>query len=506
VARFEVDVEGMKELQGGRDLWRLVKELPVNVFDECARDDVVQRPTVCHVTANPIKGRRAVRVTVEDDGQGFQHLEDAYTLFRSTPKRGQPEVAGRFNMGEKEIMALAYEGRIETTSGTVEFPRSGDRKVSKRRKRAAGTYIALDLPAKVDEIQACVTMLRRLVPPLGLRFTVNGEEIGRPQEIARTQSCLNTVIQTRPGEPLKTGYRTTDIVIYEPADEGAWLFELGCPVQRIEAPYSADVRQKVPMPPERDTVSNYFLQDIYAAVLNATVDLLTVSDTGEDWMKQALEDSDTRSETVQKAARLRFGDKVVLWSSNPVANEEAIEAGYVVVPPQVLSKAEREGYKRAGFKYSSDEFGVTPVSVDEVKPDEDMLRVAAYARALARHLVGLDGLTVRFYRLPRAKYVATYRVGLLSFNVATLPRDFFGRITADVTDLILHELGHHGPDGEDLPHGRAYVNRLSALGARLFHIMLEDYSDDIAELKEHLRWTDQRGKKKAGENPSNATL
>jgi hypothetical protein len=489
----------MRELQGARDLWRLVKELPVNVFDEYAREDVTQRPTVCYVTVKPVDGRRAVRVAVEDDGQGFQHLEDAFTLFRSTPKRGQPQVAGRFNLGEKEIMALALEGRIETTSGTVEFPRGGGRKVNKWRKREVGTLVELVLPAKRDEIDACIKMLKRLIPPVGLGLYVNGERVRAPREVARARATLNTVIQERPGEPLKSAYRTTDIIVHEPSPEGAWLYELGCPVQRIEAPYSADVRQKVPMPPERDTVSNYYLQDIYSAVLNATIGLLGADDVAEDWVKQALEDASTERDAVERAIRLRHGSKVMLWSSNLSANEEAIEAGYAVVSKTALSGAEREAYKRAGVQHASDAFGYKPVSADDIEPDADMRRVADYARTLSEQLMDV-ALSVRFHRLRRSKYAATYRqtdayTGCLDFNLANLPGDFFRKITEDVTDLILHELAHHGPDGEYLPHGYAYVHRLSRLGAVLFHVMTDGCSEPALEISAHVKWSDQRGRK-----------
>lgn len=472
MSRFDVDLKGMRELQASRELWRLVKELPVNVFDEFARDDVVTKPTYCNVTVDTVEGKRRVEIVVQDDGQGFQALEDAYTLFRTTPKRGQAQVAGRFNLGEKELMAAAFRGGIETTSGTVEFPEDGSRKVNRWLKRGVGTLVWAELPSTLEEKAACEKMLKKLIPPQGLEFRVNGELVKTPEPILTTSTVLDTVIQEAPGQPMRTSWRTTDLVIYRPEEgEETWLYELGCPVQPLACAYSVDIRQKVPLPPERDTVSDRYLQDVYAAVANATAELMGEEQVADTWVKSAMEDSTITVEAVQKIVHKRHGDKVALWSSNAEANEKAMDAGYQLVSKTALSSSERQAYVKAGVLHAGDMFGRSVESSEGVEPDENMLRVAQFAKLLAEELLGID-IGVQFFRQEGNPDLANYGSGILSFNLNNAPPSWFANLRPEVTGLILHELAHHGLDGSRLPHGVDFYHSLDVLAGKLFHRML----------------------------------
>jgi len=490
----------MRELQGSRELWRLVKELPVNVFDEFARDDVTIKPTHCTIKLKPIPHTRKIHVEVEDDGAGFQNLDDAYTLFRTTPKRGQPGVAGRFNLGEKELMAVALEGGIETTCGTVHFPVDGGRKVYPKRRRERGTRVwaVLKVDGDRDEaLEACVEMLMRLIPPEGLRVvlhTPRGDYQLEPllSPVATARASLPTVLQRIPGGPMEQLWRTTDLVIYAFDDDEAWLYELGCPVQKLACAYSVDVRQKVPMPPERDTVSDTYLKDIYAAVANAMAaqELDFEAVVGDTWIKAALEDATTTTEAVQQIVRARHGDRVALWSSNQEANELAVEAGYALIGLRALSVAERAAYERAGVVHSADIFGRTPAPADYVEPTEAMLRVAKHAKRLASLLLDQE-VSVNFYSQAGNSNLADFapQTYVLSFNVANLPEAWFDKITPDVTGLVLHELAHASSDGQHLPHGKEYIDRLSTLSGQLFHRLFSSFGNvlsgwDYLEYKE----------------------
>lgn len=125
--RFAVSAEGLRQLHAGRPPWTLVKELIQNAWDE-APD-----ATRCDVTIKPRRAGTTV-VTVEDDGPGFAEISDAWTLMAETPKRADPTKRGRFNLGEKEIIAVARSARIETAGTTVSFPPSGGRSTAPDRK------------------------------------------------------------------------------------------------------------------------------------------------------------------------------------------------------------------------------------------------------------------------------------------------------------------------------------------------------------------------------------
>ena len=88
--------------------------------------------------------------------------------------------------------------------------------------------------------------------------------------------------------------RQTEIHFLEPAKapdaEGGWLYEMGIPVQRSGLPYDIDVMQKIPMPPNRDTVSNTYIQDIAAETLNTMCQEIPEQEMKRPWVSTALTD------------------------------------------------------------------------------------------------------------------------------------------------------------------------------------------------------------------------
>ena len=256
--RFNVDTDGMRQLHQNRRPEQLVKELIQNAFDEDARECAVQIMV-------ELEG---VRVIVEDDGPGFRDIRDAYTLMGDTPKRMNPEARGRFNMGEKEVLSVARWARVETAGSTVEFPDSGGRTIRKNRRRK-GTRITAMMPWENDEAVRLIEGLSTFRPPEGIAFMVNDKEILRQEAIRIHSAILDTVIQDSPGQPLRQTRRKTGIHILMQQGRVSRILEMGIPIQEIELPFSVDIMQKVPMPPNRDTVAESYLQRIYTETLNA---------------------------------------------------------------------------------------------------------------------------------------------------------------------------------------------------------------------------------------------
>jgi len=57
---------------------------------------------------------------VEDDApDGFKDLSHAFTLFASSSKKSNPEQRGRFNLGDKLVLAISDEVTIRTTKGGI---------------------------------------------------------------------------------------------------------------------------------------------------------------------------------------------------------------------------------------------------------------------------------------------------------------------------------------------------------------------------------------------------
>ena len=115
---FEVDKAGLAKLMAGRSKAFVLYELLQNAWD--------QNVTRVDVTVEPAAGTRHAPITVtDDDPDGFADLRDAYTLFAESRKKGNAAQRGRFNLGEKLVLALAKSAWIETTTGAVEFGERG---------------------------------------------------------------------------------------------------------------------------------------------------------------------------------------------------------------------------------------------------------------------------------------------------------------------------------------------------------------------------------------------
>ena len=442
--------------------WHRWDRLPQKHQDAIERREVDaaerQRPT-----GQP---RGLATFTVEDDGPGFSDITDAYTLWGWTAKRGQPEVRGRFNLGEKEIISIARWATVETSGTTIEFPEGGGRVVHTK-GRTRGTLITVALEMSKEEVEETLEVVRRFLTPKGLTYTVDGEDVPYREPAHELRRRLPTVIQDSPDEPVRNASRVADVrvIVPHPSTALRYLYEMGIPVQPIDCTHDVDVGQKIPLPPNRDTVRDTYLQDIYSAVLTVTGTELPDDLASEGWVQAAVEAEATPDEVVAVVMEKKLGPKAVLWSSDLMANERAEQAGYGVVRAQSLSPAERERYGGVGLQRASVVFGVDEAE-KAVLPDERMELVASYARWLADQLLGVY-ISVLFYR-SGTQVQADYTDGRLRFNVANLTDDWWGDAPHERhTELILHEIAHHGE--KEHAHRGGYVHNLARLGAKATH-------------------------------------
>jgi hypothetical protein len=472
--RFEVSTEGMRELQSGREPWQLAKELVSNSWDEAA--------TVCTVVIESLTGRTAY-LSVYDDGPGFQDIEDAWTLMKHTNKRMNPEIRGRFNIGEKEILSVAQSAKVTTSGRIIEFPKSGGRSVRKARgKETKGTLVEVWVSWGKNQVKVAEEKLRELLTPPGVDYTINGTRVDPQTPHLATEATLETVIQHGPGAPIVSTRRKAAVEIFcNNNGHKSKLFEMGIPVQDIECPYSVNVLQKIPLPPNRDTVKDSYLQDIYTLVLNAAAD--EVQDAAAGWVRAAIEDKDASPEAIKAVIRKRYGDKVVLWSANGRSNDAALAAGYELVNGKTLSAREREVFKGIGIQHASEAFPrsggdcVKEYYTDDRLTDK-MKAVKRYAEQLHKALIGKE-VTVRFYCNILDRDAANYISGELNYNIGTLGKAWFedgcelvgGHYAFDwgVTALNLHEFAHT----KGIGHEPAYYRNLEDIAGRAVHLALE---------------------------------
>jgi len=467
---FEVDAAGLRQqLEGRRGIAALLLELLQNALDE---DGVTTIEMV--LTATP--GKPEATFSVEDDSpNGFRDMSDAYTLFAPSYKKGEATKRGRFNVGEKLVLALCEEAVLTSTRGTVIFDRDGRRQTNA--VRALGTKVVCRLrmthadTAELDRLIGTV-----LIPPTcKARVTYNGAPLLARTPVAVLEGTLPTELAGADGV-IRRSTRKTKVYVYEPrAGEAPTVYEMGLPVVEVEGKFHLDVGQKVPVNLERDNVPPSYLRALRVLTLNALHGKLEKDDFTAAWVADAVEDKRVEVAAVQSYLTAKHGaDRVAVDVMDPDATRRAQAAGAVVVygrseSPNVWEKA-REG---ALIPPASARFGTKLESLDRAVSEDEwtvgIRNIAAYAKALAAAVLGLD-LAVEVVDNPEASMSACYGHGHLKFNVGTLGASWFDRgPVVAVNDLLIHEFGHEF-SGDHL--SSAYYAALTNLGAKVVDLAI----------------------------------
>src|SRR6266478_3050104 len=153
---FEVDKEGLARVLERKGKEFALFELIQNAWDE---------PGVTKVTVSlEHQGRNKAMLVVEDDApEGFKDLGHAFTLFAESAKKTNPEQRGRFNLGEKLVLAISDEVTIQTTQGGIRFDSDGRHTL--RSRQPVGSRIECLLRMTPDECRAVESQVRRLRSP-----------------------------------------------------------------------------------------------------------------------------------------------------------------------------------------------------------------------------------------------------------------------------------------------------------------------------------------------------
>lgn len=234
---FTVDRQGLAKLLARKGIAHVVLEPLSNAFDE--------EVTRVDVTLERIPGSRLVNLVVSDDSPtGFADLSHAYTLFADSRKKGHAEKRGRFNAGDKLVLAMAERASIQTTSGTIIFDADG--RHSKRTKTARGSIFSCTLRMTNEQLDECHDVMSRVIVPANVQTFYNGELLAARQPVATIEATLQTEIADSEGF-LRRVQRKTSVIVYEPRDgETPTLYEMGIPVCETGDRYHVSIAQKVP--------------------------------------------------------------------------------------------------------------------------------------------------------------------------------------------------------------------------------------------------------------------
>ncbi|KKK69809.1 hypothetical protein LCGC14_2930320, partial [marine sediment metagenome] len=285
--RFEVDTEGYAQTVRRRGVSFVPLELLSNSWDTDATEVLVR--------IEPVPNSPSVELRVIDNHpEGFEDLRDTYTLYKYTKKRKDPNVRGRFNIGEKEVLCLCSEAKITSTKGAVVFTKDGGRR-NTREHTKAGTEFWGIIKMTREEMAETLKVLRSVIPPEGVVTLINGEELHLPYKLlASFEVTLPTELEDEEGN-LRPTRRKTVVNVYDPGANNPepTIYEMGIPVCTLPGDkWHIDVQQKVPLPRDRDSVTQAYLTKLRVAVVNYMHSLLTEEDSGEAWVREATGNKD----------------------------------------------------------------------------------------------------------------------------------------------------------------------------------------------------------------------
>jgi hypothetical protein len=422
-------------------------------------------------------------LAVEDDSpEGFRTLSDAWTLFAESYKRTKATQRGRFNLGEKLVLAVCEEASIVTTKGTVEFSPDHGR-IEKPDSRDRGSIFRGRLKMSQEEYAEVCDYVRSLLLSEGVVVTFNGDQLLPRQPIHTFEATLETVLADNKGI-LRPTTRKTVVSLYEPLPgETPSLYELGMPVVDTSDKWHVSIGQKVPLNKDRNNVPPRYLKAVRTLVLNEMHDRLTEDDANADWVRQAGSDPNCSTDAIMKVLDLRFGQKRAAFDPNdPEANKNFVAQGGTLVYGPMLSGQEWKKAKEAGAiqpagkicpspkPYSKEADGKNVTIIPPEKWTEGMRKIADYAVFLGRELMDVS-VTVTFVNTTNA-FAACYAPGGdLHFNMFRLGHAFFGQgITVEVDRLLIHEMAHEA-SGDHLSED--YHDALCLLGAKLKKLAVE---------------------------------
>lgn len=451
---FEVDKEGLKQLQAGKPKHYLIRELIQNAWDENVRV----------VKLNLSLNKGLVGIDLEDDNkEGFKDLSDSYILFKETSKRLDPSKRGRFNLGEKQAFSICEKAKVLTTKGCIIFDSKGRTQTSEKTKK--GSIVSVWVKMNESEFNEMLEVIDLYIIPPNIDFYVNGIKKKSFDKFKSFKANLQTEISD--GKILRKTNRTTEINLYE--TNKSYLYEMGIPIMEIECEWSVDIQQKIPLTSDRETVSQSYLRDIFSEVLNNTYKDIDEESSSQTWIREGMCDNRIKKDAVDTILEKRYGDKVVVadpFDSNSI--DEAISHGFRVIRGNELSKEEWSNIRRFDSLQSSSKlFGQNVRGAKLVIPNKEQRIIEEFAIKLADRLLGIS-ISVEFIK-ERDMVTAQFGNQMLTFNISKLGKAFF-KNKLDTISLILHEIAHHKGNHTD----HSYHDALTKMAEDLVKIALEE--------------------------------
>lgn len=464
---LEVDIDGLRQTLERKGKSFAIFELVQNAWDESA--------TKVSVTlTKPVNGLSTLKC-VDDSPNGYRDLKNAHTMFAKSYKKSDPTKRGRFNVGEKLVLALCDEAQIKSTTGTVVFKRDRTREtVAEATKR--GSEFTGKLQLSDAEFEEITSRVRQLIPPITTVY--NRQTIPSREPVKTFNATLPTEVADD-GGTMKIRQRETQVRLYETLPgETPTLYERGIPVVELQTKWHVDVQQKIPLNIERDNVNPSYQKAICVAVVNEMHEAIQEEDATAPWVRSALANPSISDAAVNTVVKARFGDRVASFDPNdPGANRNATADDVTVVTGGSMSKDEWAQVKRAGAIVPTTKLGYATnlaLKLDKiVPPDEYDSDVQKFVRLIetVSPLLLSHSVTVKVVNDKDDKIYgcSQWKKGSYLFTVNIAHQDCSNWEMN--FELLLHEAAHHAVQRNDHLF-TGFYEAVTMLAAKLGQIAL----------------------------------
>lgn len=443
---FTVDKAGLAKILARKGKSFAIFELIQNGWDTDA--------TTVGITIKPVENRPYADVQViDDDPHGFKTLSHAFTLFAESDKKADPTKRGRFNLGEKLVLALCETASISSTKGSVTFDANGRRET--RSHILKGSVFTGRMRMTRDELEQVLQDVQTVIPPDGVTTILNGVPLASRPAIQTSEVTLPTEISDEEGALRKTS-RKTEVTLHAVLDgETPSLYEMGIPVVPLTGGerWHINIHQKIPLNVDRDNVTPAYLQTIRVILAELAKSLITKEDADQIWLTAATTDERASKEVVDQVLDHRFGKKRAVFDpSDPEANKTLMNEGYTIIHGGSLSSGQWAHVKTHGLATPSGKLRPTGVQYsEEGRPEREIdpsaytlgqKKLVAYTHELATRLL-LRDVDVRIVSEITQPHAAWFGGGTLTFNLGRLGKAWFDQSICDAHHrLIIHEFAH----------------------------------------------------------------
>ena len=507
-----VSAEGFRQQQAGRDPALLVKELLQNSLDAS--------PTSIDFTIEHVPSENCVRVVGDDMGEGVEDFEKMRTVFW-TSKTDSHHKRGRMGRGFKELLVLARSATVESNGRIIKFAHNeegvsvvettnGDRRV--------GTRVTMVLPWTAQDAEDIIAYFQRVLVPEGIELTVNRELI-RPRPAKHiTEAVLPTELFD--GSRWLKPFRKTQIgLVPVVSGEIAFVYEMGIPIADLEwdQPYHIDVKQRVPMNPNRDAVASGYLTKVHRAALPVLVHEMDAPKALSDWVGSAAAGSvevvqravvekafgNNAARSVPEMGKYSFDDDAREELDVTIVNTRHLAGGFKQLALRHI-KSSREvvtaHYQQLALQKSMDadeadkldQDAVLKAHVEAVGGLPRVERVSKFAKwfcdEILKRLHQPIRCTVRFGVLRGAEATWTREGAILTLSIAYEP--IWARpLSRAGLQLLIHEVAHE----LSAHHGLSYAHSVENVAGVAAELMLEKHDTVLSKFAD--LWSGSQGAK-----------